>query len=53
MTEAAYLYGIHDKMLQKGHSSYTTYKNDISQKRHIQIYIIGFLKYYQHPADRT
>ena len=45
-------------MLQKGHSSYQKYhlikmtyhKNCISQKWHIKTYIIGFLKYYQHPA---
>ena len=51
MTKAAYLYGIHDKMLQKRHSSHqkyhlikmTSHKNGISQKSHIKIYIIGFL----------
>ena len=29
------------------------HKNGISQKQHLKTYIIGFLKYYQHPANNT
>ena len=50
-----------DTILQKGHSSYQKYhltkmaphKNGISQKWHLKTFIIGFLKYYQHPANKT
>ena len=28
-------------------------KNDITQKWHLKTYIIGFLKCYQNPANRT
>ena len=50
-----------DTILQKGHSSYQKYhltkmaphKNDISQKWHLKTFIIGFLKYYQYPANKT
>ena len=28
-------------------------KNDISQNWHLKTCIVGFLKYYQHPANRT
>ena len=30
-----------------------SHKNDISQKWHLKTYIVAFLKYYQHPANRT
>ena len=57
-----------DRILQKGHSLYQKYKltkmalniNDISQKCHLTKMVshnlilgIGFVKYYQTPANRT
>ena len=29
------------------------HKNNLSQKQHLKTDIIGFLKYYQHPSNRT
>ena len=47
--------------LTQYYSSYQKYhltkmaphKNGILQNWHLKTYIIGFLKYYQHPANRT
>ena len=30
-----------------------SHKNDILQKWHLKTYIIGFLRYYQHPASKN
>ena len=50
-----------DTVLQKGHFCCQKYYltklspniNGTLQKWHIKTYIIGFLKYYEHPANRT
>ena len=50
-----------DTILQKGHSSHQKYYlikmapniNGASQNWHLRSYIIGFLKYYQHPTNKA
>ena len=39
---------------QKRHlTKMVSHENNMSQNWHLKTYIIGFLKYYQHPTNKT